>query len=132
MPEGSTRIRDHLANERTFLAWIRTALGMIGLGFVLARVGLFLHQLAMAEPVAIKTRHLRSGHEFVVAGLVFILIGVLMAFVSGRLYTRGRVAIEAGSYEPAERVVRITTLFAVLGGLAIAALVVWRLLVPGE
>src|SRR5690349_11464639 len=42
------RIADHLANERTFLAWIRTALGLIGLGFVLARMGLFLRNLAMA------------------------------------------------------------------------------------
>jgi uncharacterized membrane protein YidH (DUF202 family) len=33
------KIRDHLANERTFLAWVRTALGLIGLGFVLARMG---------------------------------------------------------------------------------------------
>ena len=31
--------RDHLANERTFLAWIRTALGLVGLGVLLERLG---------------------------------------------------------------------------------------------
>lgn len=35
--EGSTA-RDHLANERTFLAWVRTALGTVGLGVVLERL----------------------------------------------------------------------------------------------
>lgn len=35
--EGSTA-RDHLANERTFLAWVRTALGVIGLGVLLAKL----------------------------------------------------------------------------------------------
>ena len=33
--QGSAR--DHLANERTFLAWVRTALGLIGLGVLLER-----------------------------------------------------------------------------------------------
>ncbi|MFW2390423.1 MAG: YidH family protein [Polyangiales bacterium] len=31
--------RDHLANERTFLAWVRTALGLVGLGVILERLG---------------------------------------------------------------------------------------------
>ena len=31
-------VRDYLAEERTFLAWIRTILGLMGLGFLLARV----------------------------------------------------------------------------------------------
>src|SRR4051812_16870741 len=44
-----SRARDHLANERTFLAWVRTALGLLGLGFVLARMGLFLEQLALTS-----------------------------------------------------------------------------------
>ena len=36
---AGSEARDHLANERTFLAWLRTALGLVGLGVVLARVG---------------------------------------------------------------------------------------------
>jgi putative membrane protein len=37
--EGSAA-RDHLANERTFLAWFRTALGLVGLGVVVERIQL--------------------------------------------------------------------------------------------
>ena len=36
--------RDYLAAERTFLAWVRTRLALMGLGFVLARFGIFLRQ----------------------------------------------------------------------------------------
>jgi len=37
-------VRDYLAAEQTFLAWIRTGLAFMGFGFVVARFGLFLQQ----------------------------------------------------------------------------------------
>ena len=49
--EGSTA-RDHLANERTFLAWVRTALGLVGLGVLLERLGAGSDQvIAMAAGI---------------------------------------------------------------------------------
>jgi uncharacterized membrane protein YidH (DUF202 family) len=41
------RISDHLANERTFLAWIRTSLGIIAFGFVIEKFGLFMKQMGL-------------------------------------------------------------------------------------
>src|SRR5579872_3754294 len=43
--------RLHFAAERTLLAWIRTGLAMMGFGFVVARFGLFLRELAAAQGV---------------------------------------------------------------------------------
>jgi putative membrane protein len=42
-------LSDHLAAERTLLAWIRTGLALMGFGFVVARFGLFLQQVQIAQ-----------------------------------------------------------------------------------
>ena len=42
-------LSDYLAAERTLLAWIRTGLAMMGFGFVVARFGLFLQELHIAQ-----------------------------------------------------------------------------------
>lgn len=64
-----------LAAERTLLAWIRTALAMMGFGFVVARFGLFLRQ--MAAPAL---EH-RPGTMSVIAGTALVLAGVAAAVV---------------------------------------------------
>jgi putative membrane protein len=119
------RTSDHLANERTFLAWVRTALGLIGLGFVLARMGLFLSQIA-PETVARSARGARAGHEFVETGLVFLVLGTALSAWSGWVYFRTRAAIASDRYQPAREAVLALTAIMVLGGAAIVGLVVWR------
>lgn len=42
----NSHLRDHLANERTFLAWLRTAMAVIAFGFVLDRFSLYAHYFA--------------------------------------------------------------------------------------
>ena len=44
-----TALCDYPAAERTLLAWIRTGLAWMGFGFVIARFGLFLQQLQIAQ-----------------------------------------------------------------------------------
>ena len=48
--EGGEDPRVRFAAERTLLAWIRTGLGLMGFGFVVARFGLFLREIAVAHP----------------------------------------------------------------------------------
>ncbi len=43
--------RIYWAKERTFLAWLRTGLALMGFGFVVARFGLFLRMIRLNEPV---------------------------------------------------------------------------------
>ena len=42
-------LRDYLVAERTFLAWIRTGSALVGFGFVVARLGVFVQQLQIAR-----------------------------------------------------------------------------------
>ena len=49
--------RVRFAAERTLLAWMRTGLALMGFGFVVARFGLFLREIALAEHVAVHEAH---------------------------------------------------------------------------
>jgi len=65
---------DYLAAERTFLAWIRTGLALMGFGFVVARFGLFLQQARMVEPSL-------QSHSYGLSiwfGTVLIAVGVIV------------------------------------------------------
>lgn len=127
------RTRDHLANERTFLAWIRTALGLLGLGFVMARMGLFLRQLAAAGVALGHAGGAKTpaGHEFLLVGVVFLVIGTGLAGASARLYHHNRRAIEADNYEPDRLGVDALSAVVIVGGLVVVALVGWHLAVSG-
>jgi uncharacterized membrane protein YidH (DUF202 family) len=46
-PEIYGSASDHLANERTFLAWVRTSIGIMAFGFVVVKFTLFVKQLAL-------------------------------------------------------------------------------------
>jgi putative membrane protein len=77
--------RNYFAAERTFLAWIRTGLALMGFGFVVARFGLFLRQIA-----AIQGKPVVSHPAFSLwAGTGLVLLGVavntLSAFRYGKL-----------------------------------------------
>ncbi len=66
--------RVHFAAERTFLAWMRTGLAFMGFGFVVARFGLFLRELAAVH----SGRVVRPTRFSMVVGTGLILIGVLV------------------------------------------------------
>src|ERR1700716_3940343 len=88
-----TRAREHLANERTLLAWVRTSLALMGLGFVVARFGLFLRQLAAETRTPGAAISTPLGVMLVAAGLLAMVLATARFF-------RARAQIERGSFEP--------------------------------
>ena len=76
-----TRYSDHAANERTFLAWVRTAIAMMAFGFVIERFDLFLRY---AAPPAAQQKSAPHGGAFAnAAGLAFIVLGVAIIAIAG-------------------------------------------------
>jgi putative membrane protein len=124
------RVTDHLANERTYLAWVRTALGLIGIGFVLARMGVFLRQLAIVSGSA-NHQEFRGGHEFLITGVFFLLLGATFCLGSGWYYQRSRKAIDAGQFEPARHTITVLTMVVVLGTLILTGLLLRQLFTLG-
>jgi putative membrane protein len=84
---GGNDPRVHFAAERTFLAWIRTGLSLMGFGFVVARFGLFLKEMSGHAP-GVKTYGFSLW-----AGSAMVLLGAMMnlAAVARHLEVIGRL-----------------------------------------
>jgi putative membrane protein len=110
---------DHAANERTFLAWVRTAIAVMAFGFVIERFDLFL-QLA-APQLALK-QAAPHGQMFAnLAGLAFIAIGVVMIALSGIRFVKTAKGIESddAAPSPGERLDLALAILLVLLGAAL-------------
>jgi putative membrane protein len=84
---------DHAANERTFLAWVRTSIAVIAFGFLVERFDLFL---AFSEPSSLAGKIAVPRQEFgQVAGIVLIVLGMLMIVVSAVRFVRTAKEIDA-------------------------------------
>ena len=113
------RYSDHAANERTFLAWVRTAIAVMAFGFVIERFDLFL-QLA-APQLALKQSAPHSQMMANLAGLAFIGIGVVMIVIAGVRFVKTAKAIETEDAVPSPGE-RFDVALAILIGLLGAAL----------
>ncbi len=76
---------DHAANERTYLAWVRTALAFMAFGLLIERFDLFVRSLPSAATGAAAAGQSRIAE---VAGLLLILFGVLVLAVSSTRYVQ--------------------------------------------
>jgi len=88
-----------LANERTFLAWIRTSIAVISLGFVVARFSLWLRQMAEASHVAPAHYHgvsLPMGELLMVFGGFLSVLAAWRYHVVNRQIEEDRVSADRG------------------------------------
>lgn len=100
------RVRDHLANERTYLAWMRSAIALIGLGVVIVRLRI------LRPPTA------PSGNGWKL-GLLFSLIGLSTVLLSTQHYFSGRRKIEDNNYAPSDRWVAVFSTIVLLLGIGV-------------
>jgi putative membrane protein len=110
------RAQEHLANERTFLAWVRTSIALVSLGFVLARVGPWLdHGGPGAARISARTP---------VLGFGLVVFGALLTLLAAWRYDAVNREIESGLVKTD----RALVWFVALGvALLSAALIVYML-----
>ncbi len=91
-----SRLREHLANERTFLAWLRTSIALIGFGLAIARFGLFLRQPQMTTTQQIIQNHPLLNSENL--GLSLVIVGIAFIAIAAWRYNKVFWQIEQADY----------------------------------
>ena len=117
---NSNRARDHLANERTFLAWVRTGAAIVVFGFAIGRFSIAMRQLTSLQGHPVRTAGISvwMGSFTIVAGVMLVVAGLVR-------YRKTRAQLDAGTFEPAGFVLDLITFLTVLFGLALAGYLIY-------
>lgn len=107
-PLNPNRVRDHLANERTYLAWMRSGIALMGLGVVIVRLRILRPPLAPQAP--------GNGWKL---GLTFSLVGMVMVLFSSQHYFQVQRDIEEDTYQPDTYWVLLSTAAILLLGVGV-------------
>jgi len=114
--------RIYFAAERTFLAWIRTGLSLMGFGFVVARFGLFLLQSAAASHASA----VKSYGFSIWVGTAMVLLGVFVTLTSALRHIRIISGLNRGDDvvgRPSYTAVAVALMLALVGLAMVAFLI---------
>lgn len=112
---------DHLANERTFLAWIRTSIGIMGFGFVVVKFSLFVKQVSL---ILHNQQHtIQKGYSAAV-GVTLVALGAMTALFAYLNYKKVEKEIDRDTYGSANPLI----VFATFGLILVSALLIWYLI----
>jgi putative membrane protein len=109
---------DHLANERTYLAWMRTSIGIMAFGFVVVKFSLFVKRISilLGHPVTVPNR----GYSAIV-GIVLVLIGTITTIFSYIRYRQSEKQIREGIYVHSTLLITIITVFILIASILLIA-----------
>jgi putative membrane protein len=119
-------LRDYLAAERTFLAWIRTGVACMGFGFVVARFGIFLQQFQLMRNVSARSYGLSLW-----LGTALLAAGVLTIVVSSWEHARLVRQLNRGETPPSRPSLQAVTLALFLAAIGLG-MVIYLISLQGE
>ena len=105
--------REHLANERTFLAWVRTSIALMGFGFVIVKFTLFLKEISLL----LETKVVSSKGYSAMAGIIMVALGVIIAILAFFQYKKYEKQLNNNSYVSSSMLSLFLTLIIFIGGI---------------
>jgi putative membrane protein len=101
------RSREHLANERTLLAWVRTSIGIMAFGFVVVKFSLFLKQLSsLFQKEVIVQQHSYSS----VIGILLVAVGAVVLLLAFLKYKQTEKQLDNESFKSSSTLVLSLTI----------------------
>lgn len=121
--DSSERLQQYLANQRTFLSWVRTSIALIGLGFAIERFSLFLQQFRLiANPDTTGNAASATAHDYsALVGIGMIIVGTGLIVYALKNYLESNKTIASGKYMPKNAI--IYTASAAIIGLGIIMII---------
>ena len=127
--------QQHLANERTFLSWVRTCVALVGLGFIIAKFNFFMEEFRQiiqsntVEPENIPITNVSQSLADVGSlsiGTGFVIFSLILILFALKDYRDNDKAIRLGVYTPKHTIMYATT--GLIAALSVAIVIYfWKL-----
>jgi len=101
--QESVKVRNrrvHMANERTFLAWIRTSIGIMAFGFVVEKFALFLKQMSIIFEKSTTGNILPPSHGYSAGiGIFLVALGTILVLLAFVRYKKVERQIDSDTFQ---------------------------------
>ena len=119
---GVRNRRVHMANERTFLAWIRTSIGIMAFGFVVEKFALFIKQMSLILGNANIENVSPPSHGYsAIVGIFLVGFGTLMGLLAFVRYKKVERQINEDTYQPSSTLYILLTISVLAVGIFLVA-----------
>ena len=102
--QESAKVRNrrvHMANERTFLAWIRTSIGIMAFGFVVEKFALFMKQMSIILGKSTFENTMPPSHGYSsIIGIFLVGLGTLLVLLAFVRYKKVERQIVSDTFQP--------------------------------
>ncbi len=122
--QKTDRSQQYLANERTFLSWVRTCIALIGLGFIISKFSFFLAEFRIiTQRYTIDSPELNSYQTQTQSsidqisnwiGIGTVSLAILLILFALKNYLNTHRSIETQTYSPNQMTLYLTTAIIVL------------------
>ena len=124
-PDKPKNLNDHLANERTFLAWLRTGIGVMAFGFVVVKFSLFLKQFSL---IFGNQNIIHSKGYSAEIGILLVVFGLIISIFGYFRYKKKKKQINEDSFKNNSFLIGLSTIILIVFTL----ILIWYLITSVE